>query len=276
MVEDIIEKTLETIQKYKLFNKEDKIVVALSGGKDSSTLAYILKKLGYDIKGLYVDLCVGQYSKDCLDKINELCEMLDIDLYIYNISESEGKTMKDYWALNEKLNHCAACGVVKKWSLNKIARELGFDKIATGHNMEDEVQTFLINVFKGSPELSAGTGPVSKEINEKDSGKFVSRVKPFYYIHEKDIKEFADKNKLSYISGKCPFAQESYRIEVRDFLETLDKKKIENIMDNFLDLSLNIKKIKAFGEMRFCEICGEPSQGKICKRCKLVGKTEKD
>ncbi|MCF7910535.1 TIGR00269 family protein [Candidatus Pacearchaeota archaeon] len=258
-------KVKQTLKKISL-SKKAKVLVAMSGGKDSTTLTYLLKKFGYNISGLYVNLCVGEYSELCLEKVKELCDNLDIKLHVYDLKKEQGVSVKNYWKKNPQLNHCAACGVLKKWILNKIARKLKYDFIATGHNLDDEAQTFLVNIFKGSPELSANTGIISKTIKEKN--KFIPRIKPLYYIPEKDILVYAKQKKLRFLSGKCPYAQESYRISIRNFLENKSSKIKQNIIKNFERVSGNIQNFKK-SKIQSCEICGEPSRGKICKKCSL-------
>jgi tRNA(Ile)-lysidine synthase TilS/MesJ len=120
-----------------------------------------MKKFGYSVEGFYIDLSMGQYSQKCLEKINELCENLSIKLNIFDIKKNFGSSMC-YLRSNiqssskgKGLKNCAICGVLKKWIMNKEARRLGFKYIATGHNLDDESQTFLINIFKGNPKLSS-------------------------------------------------------------------------------------------------------------------------
>ena len=158
----------QTVAKMKI-PKSKKILVALSGGKDSAATVFLLKRFGYNVEGLYVDLCVGDYSKNCLKKIEKLCDNLGIKLHVYNLEKEQGHSMYDVWKKTKKqnLNNCAACGVMKKWVLNRKARELKFDFIATGHNLDDEVETFLINLLKGSLGLSMNTGFVTQNIKDK-------------------------------------------------------------------------------------------------------------
>ncbi len=259
-------KVKQTLRKIKL-PTNTKILVALSGGKDSAVTAYLLQRFGFKIEGLYIDLRIGKYSEDCLKAVKELCKRLKIKLHVYDIKKEQGKTMQDIWKKIKKkrLNNCAVCGVFKKWILNKTARKFKADKIATGHNLDDEAQTFLMNVFKGSPELSANSGAITKNIKDK---KFIPRIKPLFYVFEEDVKKYAIQKKLPFIKGKCRYSQESYRGEVRNFINSLSGKDKKNIMKNFQSFSGKIQKDKKT-KMLYCEVCGEPSRGKICKRCVL-------
>lgn len=256
----------EILEKNKI-NKKDKILVAISGGKDSVTTAYLLKKLGYNIEGIFIDLCVDDYSKKSLEFIKKFCNDIKIKFHIYNLKKEQGKGMKYFWKNNEKLNHCAVCGVFKKWILNREARKLKVDYLATGHNLDDETETILLNICKGNLSLGIKSGILTKNISDK---KFIPRLKPLFYFENKEIKNFAEKNKLNFVKGICPYREESYRVEIRKFIETLTKKEKENIIKNFEKVSGKIK--RESGEINYCEICGEPSKNKICKMCKLMNK----
>ena len=266
---NIEQKVKNTIKKYKLCNKRERILVALSGGKDSAVVAYLLKKFGYNIEAIYIDLKIGRYSENCLKEVKKLCEELQIRLYVYDIKKEMGRTIKYFWGTvgkKHRLNNCAICGVFKKWILNKEARRLKADKIATGHNLDDEVQTFLMNIFKGSPKLSANLGPIIKNISNK---KFISRIKPLFYVFEKEIKVYAEKKDLSFVKDICPYREDSYRIQVRKFLNTLSRKDKENIIRNFEQLQNRITRIRD-DKIQYCRICGEPCRGEICKRCEFI------
>lgn len=251
----------------KIANKKEKILVALSGGKDSCVLACLLKKFGYNIEGIYIDLRIGDYSKKCLDIVKKLCEELEIKLYVYDIKKETRKTLFQIIRKNKKkkLSNCTICGVFKKWILNKKARELNADKIATGHHLDDEIQTFMMNIFKGSPELSANFGPILKS---KDS-KFIVKIKPLFFIREKEIEDYAEKNNLSVVKKICPYRSETYRIETRRFLNEFSEQDKKNLMKNFIKLSEKIKKEKD-SKANYCKLCGEPSRKDICKMCELV------
>lgn len=260
-------KVKQTLDKIKLPKKE-KILVALSGGKDSATTVYILHKLGYNIEGFHINFGMGVYSEKCLKAVEKLCSELGIKLHVYDIKKEMGSSMcylRTAIQSKKSLKNCAICGVIKKSIMNKQARKLRVSAIATGHNLDDEAQTFLVNIFKGSPELSLNSGVMSKNKGDK---KFVARVKPLFYISEDKIKEFSKKEKLPVVYEKCPCAIDSYRIQVRKFTEKLSEKQKLNILKNAEKI---LKKIKIQeGNILYCETCGEPARNKICKSCELL------
>jgi len=223
---------------------------------------------------------VGGYSKKCLNAVKKLCNELNIKLHVYDFKKEQGKSMKFFWEKiksQKKLTTCAICGVFKKWILNKKSRELGGDKIATGHNLDDEAQTVLINFFKGSLALSEGEGAITKEIKGKNTDKLIPRIKPLFYIPEREILKFAKSNKIPFVKGKCPYAEESYRIQVRKFLRKLSDKEKKNILNNFEKIrkEINNKVNKKREELNLCKICGEPARKEICKRCELITLSKK-
>ncbi|HLD54908.1 MAG TPA: ATP-binding protein [Candidatus Nanoarchaeia archaeon] len=265
-------KIKNTIEKNKLCNKKEKVLVALSGGKDSTLTAYLLKKLGYNIEGFHIDLEIGTYSKRCRESVEQLCKDLDIKLHIYDMKKEMGagmcylRTSIQSKQAKGNLKNCAICGVLKKWIFNKCARNLKADKIATGHNLDDEAQTFLMNFFKGNPKLSANSGAITQNIQDE---KFIPRIKPLFYVAENDIRAYTKKLNLPVIYDKCPCALDSYRIEVRKFLNTLSTKEKENIVKN---MEITMKKLQKSKEniIQYCQYCGEPSRNNICKKCKLM------
>jgi uncharacterized protein (TIGR00269 family) len=267
-----------TIKKYKLCSKKEKVLVALSGGKDSSVGAYLLKKFGYNIEGFHIDLGMGDYSKRCLEAVKKLAGQLNIRLYVYDIKKEMGNSMCYIRSSIQGESHgrglknCAICGVIKKWIMNKEARKLGVKKIATGHNLDDECQTFFMNMLKGSPQLSANSGAITQNTRDK---KFITRIKPLFYIAEEGIKRYSKRMKLPVVYERCPCAIDSYRIQVRDFMNTLTTREKEDIMKNFEKLFPFIQRLKREERLRYCEICGEPSRNNICRMCMLVKSNEK-
>jgi len=264
---DIEQRIKQTMSKIKL-SKKEKILVALSGGKDSTVVAYVLKKFGYWIEGIHIDLGMGKYSEKCLRAVENLCADLGIKLHIYDIKKEMGSSMcyiRSSVQSRKSLKNCAICGVIKKWILNKQARKLGVSKIATGHHLDDETQTFLLNILKGSPELNLNSGIVSRNVGNK---KFIPRIKPLFYILEEDIKKYSLKKKLPVVYEKCPCAIDSYRIQIREFMKALSDKDKKNLMKNAEKIMKKIEKKSE--DVKYCSACGEPSRGDVCKMCELL------
>jgi len=161
---NIESKIKQTISKYKLFNKKEKIVVALSGGKDSTSILYVLNKLGYNVQGLLIDLYLGEWSKIHNENMTRFCLGLNVPLTIVDLKKEMGQGICFIKAVLKKeknLTGCSVCGTVKRWILNKWARKLGADKLVTGHNLDDEAQNVLMNFLKGNVLLGARSGPMT-------------------------------------------------------------------------------------------------------------------
>ena len=261
-LESNVKKTLKKIG----LSKREKIVVALSGGKDSTVTAYLLKKFGYNVEAIHIYLGMKKYSDDCLNVVKEICKKLDINLHVYYVKKEIGKSMLEIFKKNtkKKLSSCTMCGVMKKWLINKKARQLKADKIITGHHKDDELQTFFMNILKGSVNLSSNFGPILKT---KDK-KFVVKVKPLFFVSEDEIENYFKKLKLPSVKEVCPYRKETYRVKVRKFFKKLSEKEKENMMKNFLKASKKIQIDRS--EMRYCESCGEPSRNEFCKKCELM------
>jgi uncharacterized protein (TIGR00269 family) len=263
---DIEKKVKETIEKYNLIEKNEKVVVALSGGKDSTSLLYILHKLGYNVSGLLIDLDLGEWSKKHNENMKKFCAELNIPLTIVDLKKEIGYGICYVKAIVKKhknVSGCTVCGIIKKYILNKWAKNLDADKIATGHNLDDEAQTVLMNFLKGNLSLGAGSTP-SSGIPSK---KFVQRIKPLFFVPESEIKKYAEKNKFDILYDKCPCAIGTYRVETRKWMNNFSDKEKLKIVENFQKLIPELRKKQKPGME--CSICGENSRNEVCNACKI-------
>lgn len=264
-----IEKEVKkTIERYSLIKKGEKIAVALSGGKDSTSVLYILKKLGYNVEGLMIDLNLGNWSEVHKKNMKQFCLELNVPLHIFDLKKEFGhgicfikQVVKD----KKNLSGCTVCGVIKRWILNKKAKELNADKIATGHNLDDECQTILMNFLKGNLYLGLNSTPAT---GVKTRG-FSQRIKPLFFIPENKVRAYAKKMQFPILYDRCPCAIGTYRVETRAWLsDILDKDKLK-IVNNFQKIIPKLRDKKSFGEVRSCKICGEPSRKDICNACEM-------
>ena len=259
----------QIIKKYKLLNKKEKIVVALSGGKDSTSVIYILHKLGYKVEGLFIDLHVGCWSEESLKSVVGLCRRLGIGLRVFDLKKELNLDMNKIQKIAKKKNvsGCYVCGVLKKWLINREARKMGADKIVTGHNLDDEVETVLMNFLKGNIFLGANSGIIT----EKQKG-FVQRVKPLFFLSNDDVRKYAKNCGLDFVGESCPYLKDSYRLKIRkgfDELRLGDKDKL-NIVKSWLNVFGKFQKSKT-DNINFCKNCGEPCRGDLCKVCEILG-----
>ncbi|MBT3398311.1 TIGR00269 family protein [archaeon] len=274
---DMEKKIAETIKKYKLIKKKDKVVVALSGGKDSTSVLYILNKLGYNVEGLMIDLYLGEWSEIHKRNMKKFCDGIGVPLMIVDLKKELGQGIcfiKAVLKQKKGLTGCSVCGTVKRWILNKWARKLKGDVLVTGHNLDDETQNVLMNFLKGNVILGANSSPATGGEINKDSngnhGKFVQRVKPLFFVPEGEIRKYAEAKKFEIMYERCPCAFGTYRVDTRAWMDSLGltdgaKKKI---VENFQKIIPKLKK-QQNRELVICEGCGEPSTGKICNACKI-------
>jgi len=270
-------KVKKTIQEYNLCNKKDKIVVAMSGGKDSTVVAYLLKKFGYEVEAIHINLLMGKWSDENEQDVRKFCLEHKIQLHIYDVRKEIGYAMcyvKSVLKEKAKLKQCTVCGIIRRWIINKKARELGADKIATGHNLDDEAQNVFMNFMHGNPMLGINLGPLTGSIKDK---KFVARIKPLYFMKEKEVELYSREKNFPVLYQRCPCVVGALRHKIRrelDVLEASDKNIKKNMVLNFLDIQKEMRK-KITGQLVYCKECGEPSRNDVCKVCSMMKQMKK-
>ncbi len=273
-IESIEKKVIKTIKKEKLLDKGDKVLVALSGGKDSVTTLEILNTFRtrriIDICAVIIDEGIDNYRQDGIDIAVRHAERLGIEYMIFSMKENFGITLDE---IMEKPNHkgsCSYCGVFRRTLINRAAREMNATKIATGHNLDDEVQAILMNYLEGNTDNLTKLGAKT----ESDAEEFTVKIKPLREIPEREIGLYVVAKELEVHFASCPYAQQSFRGEISEILNQLNQAH-PTIKYSTLRGYDKIKKAvkndfkKDYPKKR-CEKCGEPSANRLCKACSFL------
>lgn len=273
-------KIRKTIKKFQLVKKTDKLGVAVSGGKDSTVLLYVLKKLGYDIEAITVNAYIGNYSKDNVKNLEEFCEKYKIKLHHIGFKEEYGHSLCYIRDILKEKGHnyqsCVICGVLRRTLLNKFSKKLKFDVLATGHNLDDEVQSILMNVFRNDTNRIYRGGPIAGVT--KDT-KFVPRIKPLYMTSEEEVIQYSKIMGFKVKYTRCPCSTGAFRMEFRNMLEPYIKKHpdaLYNIINFYLNTLYKEKDNLKDADINACEICGEPTSKTICRNCEIINNFKSD
>jgi len=272
----------KTLRKDGLIKKGDKIAVAVSGGKDSCFLLYIINKIFRNVKGIdFFALCIDEgikgYRKKSLDAAKKLCKMLDVKYYVVKFDDAFNytidKIMKRLSDEKSRQKICTYCGVFKRYLINKEARKLNATKVAVGHNLNDEAESVLMNILRGDFNrfLRLGASPIL--IEDK---KFVQRIKPIRNVSADEIILYNKINKIPFYYQRCPYSYDNVRRDVKNIIDRLEKKypgtkyQIVRFYDKLKPILL--KRVKPKGKVKYCKICKEPTSRDICEACELLEK----
>lgn len=267
-------KVLYTIRKFSLIDAQDSIGVALSGGKDSTTLLYLLnelrKKRKFSLAAILVDEGIAGYRNITMRDAIAFCQQQEIPLKIISYKEEFGMTLDEMLKIS-KQKPCSICGVFRRYLLNKGVRQLGFTKLATGHNLDDEAQSILMNQFRRNNETSARLGPLT---GIQDHPGFVRRIKPLYLLTEKETAIYAFLKQFPITFTECPNARQGYRDDVRKILNQMEAKypgTKHSIVNTFLEtLPLLKQSYQDKIPIQRCRYCHEPTSREICQACVLL------
>jgi len=269
--ENIVEKVRRTISKYDLLKPDDRIMVAVSGGKDSLSLLKILHRIERDfpkseLYAVTIDEGITGYRDECLKISRDFASSLGIQFRAVSFKELFGFTLEEAVesgaAKKIGVNPCTVCGVLRRKALVKAAREMGATVIATAHTLDDVVQTYLLNLLKGEGNIK----PVGLR---RESGSAIPRIAPFRLTPQREVALYAYLEKIPFQVRTCPYTHTSMRDKVRDFLNWYSAKhpgSLYAFLNNF-ERMLEVLS-KTVPEKR-CEICGEPSSRRICRACEI-------
>ena len=272
-------KVRATITRYHMLNFNDHLAVAVSGGKDSLSILHILAKLRKfrpktTLTAITVDEGIKGYRDEALEIASALCKKLEVPQHIVSFKELYGFTLDEMIARvrergKTELTACAYCGVLRRRAINAGAKQVKADKIATGHTLDDEVQTELMNIFHGDIARLAKEKPVTSEVHPM----FVQKIKPFCEIPEKESALYAYIKKITFQDTPCPYASEALRNDIRGMLNCMEAKHAGTKFTVFKAMERlrpAIEETAKKENFKTCMECGEPSALDLCKACEML------
>lgn len=271
--EDVERRVKRTMRKYSMVKKNDRIAVALSGGKDSTVLLYLLKNIfahrnrkDLELFAITIDEGIKGYREDTMKSARKITEELEIEHHIFSFKEEYGISL-DEIVIGKEQAPCTFCGVFRKSILNRTAKGLSATKVATGHDLDDEAQSIMMNYLRGDIERLA------RFIPSRVQRGFVPRVKPLREIPEKEVALYGIIKGLYMDLSECPYAYLSLRSHIRDMLNEFENEQPGikySIVRGFEKISDAIKGSYPQVELSMCKVCGEPCIGDVCKACALL------
>lgn len=262
-------KQVETaIRRQKMFAPDERILVALSGGKDSLALMLELSLQGYDVSGLHIDLGIGESSRKARAKVEAFCQLHGLNYQVLEM-EGEGLAMPE---VKEHVNRpiCSVCGKVKRYYFNKVARDGGYDALATGHNLDDEAARLFANTLRWDSAYLSDQGPVLPATEG-----FVRKVKPLYRLSEFETANYAFLKGIEIHSDPCPYSQGASFTSHKELLGELEYRSPGSkfsFYDGFLSRGRDAFQMleKEQGDLLSpCAECGSPTSVELCGVCRI-------
>lgn len=258
------------IETYKMLRPEDRVLVAVSGGKDSLALWDILMRLGYRADGLYLGLGIGDYSDESGGYARAFAEkrgarLVEVDLprdYGYDIPTGSAAARRA---------PCSACGLSKRHLFNQAALDGGYDAVATGHNLDDEAAVLFGNVLRWDVAYLGRQHPVLP-----GGGGFVKKVKPLVRLGEREMAAYCVIEGIDYIVEECPMAAGNRHLGYKSALNDVEERSPGSkaaFLFGFFDRMAPLVQSAAEAEregLHPCPGCGAPTVSEVCAFCKLV------
>ncbi|MEW5914717.1 MAG: ATP-binding protein [Thermodesulfobacteriota bacterium] len=268
-LERFVERQVErAIKQFSMLEPGQRVLVAVSGGKDSLAAWRILRRLGYAAEGVHVslELGAGEFSAASLASCQEMARRLEAPLHLFRMAELTGLTVEEVaWA--NKRSFCSVCGTLKRYYLNKLALDLGYPVLATGHHLDDEAGRLLGNLIHRHQEFLDSQWPVL----EGAPGGFAKKIKPLCRLAGREIKAYAKVHDLPIAGGHCPRAKGATLPYYQEAVQLLE----ERMPGTTRALYLGFLEDKAGPPpppslQAACSVCGAPTWAEVCTTCRFL------
>lgn len=257
----------EAIKSYKMIKKGERVLVAVSGGKDSLSLWQILTNIGYEADGMFIDLGIPGFSQESWEKCEKLSNKLSRSLFKVSLEKIAGLNLISIAKLERRVP-CASCGMIKRYIMNNFALQNGYKVIATGHHLDDECSTLLGNVLNWQVEYLRRQEPTLEE-----SDGFVRKIKPLALCSEEEIESYANVMNIDHVGKGCPLSEGAtshfYKAILNQIEEKMPGTKLR-FYKNFLKVKKEVLGNEKPHELKPCIRCGYPTTVEICSFCRLL------
>ncbi len=279
-LEDFDSHVRNAVREYHMIKPNEKVAVALSGGKDSTVMLHQLvqlsKRLPMRLIAILVDEGIADYRAPTIAVAKKECKKLRVPLHIVSFKSEFGLSLDSMLKKKGQAGACSFCGVFRRQLLQKAARRLKADKLALGHNLDDAAQTVLLNLYRNEPARLARFWPITESEDKKQH--FVPRIRPLIRCSEKEVALWAALNSVPIHYGACPYAVEAMRQTVRAQLNQMEDRypgtKVR-IFNAFVKMRKGLVKAVEAGfssSLSVCPQCGEISSGGFCGACRMLEK----
>ena len=260
----------KAIEEFSMFEPSDRLLVAVSGGKDSLAIWDLLRDLGYDADGLYVGLGIGQYSDASLDVARAFAEKRQLTLLEVDVPSTFGFDIPNGSRLAKRVP-CSACGLSKRHLFDEAAINGGYDVLVTGHNLDDEAAVLFGNTLHWHTEYLGRQLPVLPARNG-----FPRKVKPLVRLAERETAAYCIVKGIDYLIDECPMAAGNKHLSYKNALNEIERMSPgakHSFYFGFLDRAAGFfaeeSSIDREG-LGTCASCGAPTTAEICAFCRLV------
>ncbi|MBI1958529.1 MAG: adenine nucleotide alpha hydrolase family protein [Candidatus Rokubacteria bacterium] len=263
----------EAIHHYRMFTPDETVMVAVSGGKDSLALWDVLIEEGYPTVGLYLDLGIFDYSRESREKCEAFAAARRQRLLIERVDAAIGAPIPEVQKATRRPT-CSACGLSKRYLMNRAALTHGFVVVATGHNLDDEAATLFGSVMHWQTDALSRQSPALASTHPK----LVRRVKPLYRLSELETAAFAFLRGIDYIVEECPFAAGATSLAHKEALNRLEAASPgvkHNFLFGFLEKARPAFERGQDVQLTECASCGQVTTGEICAFCKLADQVKR-